>query len=231
MTGLPVEYGYLFFTSLFLVPWAILFLLRRDLRHEMLTMSIFFALIGILGEGLWYTIDWVNPETIVGMPVGPEDIILGFGAAGVAAVVYEEVFKKHYAQSPKKVNLLTHFLIPLLLFVGVTSGAFWILNLHSFEANIIGFASALTYGYLLRPDLITNSLISGLLLTLISVPAYLISLRVFPDLKESYWQLENLSGIELLNVPIEDFIWWMGAGALIGPFYEFWHELRTSQTS
>ncbi|NIT04137.1 hypothetical protein GTO10_04410 [Candidatus Saccharibacteria bacterium] len=227
MPILHLKYSYLFGVLLSLIPWGLLFFHRRDLRREMLVMSMLVVMAGITAEAIWYTADWVKPETISGTPVGIEDIILSWGAGGVGAVLYEEFFKhRTYKRLRKKTNHLLDFLIPVLIFWIVTSVAFWALKLHSFTANMLGFASATIYIYLRRPDLIPNSLATGILGVIFWVPCYLLVFTLFPGFSEGYWQWGKLSGITLLGIPIEDYIWWIGAGAVIGPFYEFWQGLR-----
>jgi hypothetical protein len=171
--------------------------------------------------------DWVKPETITGTRVGFEDPILGFGAGGVTAVIYEEAFKHRvYKRLRKKTNHFLAFIMPWLLFWAVALITFWFLNFHSFSANMLGLITALVYIYVLRPDLIPDSLVTGLLVVLLSTPVYLLIFALFPGFKEAYWQWGKLSGLELAGIPIEDLLWLMGIGAFAGPFYEFWQGLR-----
>ena len=53
-----------------------------------------------------------------------------------------------------------------------------------------------------------------------------ISFYIIPVLFSREWIHHTysfvLSGIRLVNIPIEEFIFWFLGGAFWGPFYEFW---------
>ena len=86
-------YFYLCGTIVYVLVWLVLFLKRPDLRKEMLVMSVLFG-IGALVTAKLYLADWWRPATVTGTAVGIEDFLFGFSAAGIAAVCYEELFRK-----------------------------------------------------------------------------------------------------------------------------------------
>jgi len=78
-----MTYTYLFFaTSLFIIPWVIFFVLRPDLRKEIISASLFVGIAGLFCEKYWYIVDWVKPMTLTHTAVGIEDFIMGFCAGG-----------------------------------------------------------------------------------------------------------------------------------------------------
>src|SRR3989339_809171 len=111
--------------------------------------------------------------------------------------------------------------ISLIFFVSL-----YILKLNTFYSAIISFLILIFFIWFKRKDLILNSLISGILLVIISVPAYLIPEFITPGWIQASWYFENLSGITFFKVPIEDFIWIFLTGAFIGPLYEFYKEAK-----
>lgn len=96
--------------------------------------------------------------------------------------------------------------------------------MHSFYAALISVLIPLLIVWFKRRDLILNSILSGIFLVVISLPAYVIPELITPGWISSAWYLENLSGITILKVPLEDLIWFFLAGLFIGPLYEYWQE-------
>ena len=59
----------------------------------MITISIIFGIGGILSE-FYHIQDWWQPLIITNTPIGIEDFLIGFFIGGIAAVIYEEIYKK-----------------------------------------------------------------------------------------------------------------------------------------
>lgn len=221
---LPQRYSYFFGTLLFFIPWIILFYLRRDLRKQMLVMSLFFAVVGLLAEYLWWTSDWWKPETITGSIIGIEDFMLGFTNGGIAAVIYEEVFRKRlYKRDPRPHSKQTLFII-LLTFV-LMGFCFWIVKDTSFIATVIGLAVTGIILLVLRRDLLVSSLLNGFLMAVISLPVYYILMMLSPSFIQKTWLLPKLSGVAVTGIPIEDIIFYFLVGFVAAPLYEYWQGL------
>jgi len=108
--------------------------------------------------------------------------------------------------------------------VAVTT--FWILEWHSFWATTLTFIVGLFLIVLLRHDLLWEAVFGGLAMIMVSIPVYLTLFALFPDVVEYFWLLHNLSRIMVWGIPIEDLIFYFGAGALLAPIYEFIFEKR-----
>ena len=67
---------------------------------------------------------------------------------------------------------------------------------------------------------------SGFLCGLIFLIGYLILLTFYPLIFQAFWQLDNLSGIRIGKIPIEEILWAFGFGMVVGPMYEFYAGLR-----
>lgn len=221
------QFSYLIGDLFLLSLWAALFFWRKDVRKEMLLVSLTFGFAGLIA-GLVYTVDWWHPLTITLTRVGIEDFLLGFSLAGVAAVIYEDFFKKRVRirKVSKKVEFMDNrqffiTFIGLSLFFFVS---FYFLNLHSFYLSIIVFGVPTLFIWIARKDLIIDSLASGFLLVLVSLVGFIIIEFITPEWVESAWYFKNLSGITFLTVPLEDIIWFFLVGAFIGPLYEYWKE-------
>jgi hypothetical protein len=221
------RYAYFFGTSLFLIPWLILFFTRRDLRKEMLWSSVVVSIFGFLGELLWYTKDWVHPLTLTHTPVGIEDFILGFAAGGVAAVVFKELFKKDdYRSIKNKKRQRWQIRFPIIFGLLITDLLFRIFGIFSYYSNLVGFGLIIVIILMMRKDLIKESLGGGFLLTIMTLPVYWLTFYFFPNWKIDYWNWKNISGIQLWGIPYEDLVWWFIAGAMISVVYDYLNGLR-----
>lgn len=220
-------YTYLIGDLILLLIWLILFFWRKDIRKEILIISLIFGIAGPLVE-IFYIKDWWKPLTITNTHIGIEDFLFGFFIGGIIAVIYEVIFKKRIKiQEVKKIkerkrNLNIIFLLALLIILFL--GSFYILNLNSLIATIIGFATPTLIIYFKRKDLIVDSLITGILALLIACLGYSLIELITPGWINEFWQWKNVPEIIILNVPIDDIFWYLFAGAFIGPLYEYWQE-------
>lgn len=214
------QYSYLIGDSALLIVWVLLFLLRKDLRREMLKISTLFGLIGLIVERI-FIIDWWGPLTITNTKIGIEDFIFGFVVGGIASVIYEAIFVKKATPSSFNQKTLLRQIGFLTVGAVLFFGSLVTLKLHSFWYSLIAVGGTTLLIWILRKDLILESLISGIMLSLISFLFYIIPEFSTPGWVPSYWHLENLTGIIILEQPLEDLIWFFSVGLLIGPLYKF----------
>ena len=99
--------------------------------------------------------------------------------------------------------------------------SFFIFRLHSFISSIIAFTVPILWIYFKRPDLIKNSLISGILITILAIPIYFILALEDPFWISKIWLFKPKI---FLYITFEEYIWYFLAGAFIGPLYEYWKE-------
>ncbi len=222
---IPLEYGYIIGSLFFLVIWLAIFLVRKDTRHEMVVMSLLLGFISVVTAYYWWTQDWWHPATITGTRVGIEDFLVGFGSGGIMAVIYEVVFKrrlyKRSAQQHRSGGLTILFALAFF-----TSWFFWGVGLTSFWASTFAMILSALLLYYLRRDLFFNSLISGALMALISLPFYYSILVFVPNWVSTTYDFAHLSGILITGIPVEEIIFWFLAGMVFGPFYEYWQGER-----
>ena len=213
---------------MFLLIWLSIYMIRRDLRKQMLFVSLFVAAASVIAQCLMWTIDWWRPETITGTRIGIEDFILGFSQGGLGAVLYELAFK-YRLRSLKKTSVVFRFLSqrrwlllsPLILGFLILFGGFYWLGWHSYPATIAAFVAGIFVILLLRQDLFWNSIFSGAALVLVSLPFYFILEFLSTGIIQKFWLMENLSGVMFFKIPVEDLVFYFFAGAFLAPLYEF----------
>lgn len=214
------QYSYLIGNLITLLIWIVLFLYKKKLRKEMLIMSILVTPLGPISE-FFYFRDYWNPSLLFNIfGFGIEDLIFAFAVGGIASVIYEDIFiKKMKKTTPVKLPFFIFWLLSgIIVFIFLNL----VLKINSMHASPIAFLFSGIIILFKRKDLIKNAFLSGLLVALIVFFAYVIFLQIFPSFFNKFWQLENIFGIYVLGIPIEELIWGFSWGFLAGPFYEFW---------
>lgn len=220
---IPLNFVYLVAMTPMVIIWLILFFLRKDLRKEIWTMSIFMAIISVFTAHYWWTIDWWQPPTIWGTRVGIEDLILGFFTGGFMTALYEVLFKKKLYRRQKDFYEGGGVILILLLIL-IMMWLFWGVGLTSFVASSISMTLVSIIMIIKRKDLFFDALGSGVLVTVASLPSYYLAMFVNSEWIDVTYSM--LSGIRITGIPIEELVFWFIAGFLFGPFYEYWQGKR-----
>ena len=202
--------------------WLALYIHREDLRKEMVTMGVLVSIGGMLMETFIWTSDWWHPKTITGTMVGIEDVIFGFLVGGIIVASYEEILSEKLVKFRSKTkDNVKHFLIVIALSALIGSVTFYYMNMHSYYSSILAMIISTLVIFFYRKDLITLSVVSGVIVTLISIPIYCLWFS-FDSTAINFWIHENISGIMFIGIPIEDLLWFFAAGMFVSPLYEFW---------
>lgn len=214
-------YAYLIGNLIFGLIWLLLFLYRKDLRREILTLSligsVFFPL------ALIYLPDYWNPEYIIGgnFPIGIEDFLFAFFIAGIGAVLYETIFGRVHSlcvcrkKNPKR--LIAIIAVSAAVLLGLT----FIFKLNSIYSSYVSFLIIFAYIIYFRRDLFWQAIISGFSVGLLMFVFYQIWIRIYPGIIEHWWQLQNISGILIFGTPFEEILWGFMWGLVAGTLYEF----------
>lgn len=216
-----VDNKFVYLVSLipFCIIWLVFYFKRKDLRKEMLSVSLLLGVVSVLTSYFWWTKDWWRPMTITSTIVGIEDFIMGFTTGGMMSVVYNIFTNNKYGVKKVQTSSLSGPLV-LIFMACLTAWLFVFAGLTSFWASVITmFVVILFIGYL-RKDLVSDSLVSGVLMLLLSL-AFYGTVYILSDTWIAETYLDSLSGLTLLTIPIEEFVFWFLAGMWVGPFYEF----------
>ena len=215
----PVEFGYLIGVVFFSIPWIVLYVFGKNLRKEILFMSLIIGFVSVVSGLMWWTVDWWKPETITGTRVGLEDFLMGFFAGGILTSVYKVLFKK-IQSFDKNLYKFPRLFLPSILIGSVFIGTSFF-NLTSFWSATVSLIVVTSIVYLIRTDLILPSLLSGLLMMAISLFFYVPIIFITPDFVNNTYLFKYLSDIRIITIPIEEFVFWFFAGTFWGAYYPF----------
>ncbi|MAG47747.1 hypothetical protein CL617_04015 [archaeon] len=214
--------------------WLFLYIKNNNLRKEMIYGGILYVsiiaptiiitkLLSYFTQITWrYVPDYFNPHTLFNLSrktgiLSIEDILFMFLAGGIIVTIYEIIFKKEIIKTHKK-----HHILALISFF---SSYIIIALIFSFNpiynliiSSFIGFL-VITFQ---RSDLIKHSVYGGIAFTVLWFILVILFNIVFPNvLQEGFWNLNNISGILMLKVPIEELLYAFTFGLMFAPMYEY----------
>lgn len=190
----------------------------------MIVMSILVAIGGIIAEYYMWTKDWWKPPTITGTIIGFEDLLLGFTNGGIAAVLYEEIFRKRLYRREKRHS--KGITILFLLFIFLMYFLFKNLGLTSALTTIISLFAIGGILMFIRKDLLVSSIINGLLMIVLTAIVYYSMMILTPNYVGKIWILNKLTGILITGIPLEDIVFYFLVGFMVAPLYEYWQGER-----
>lgn len=117
------------------------------------------------------------------------------------------------------------FIIVAVLFYG----SFRVLH-NSFAATIISMLTGIVIILIQRKDLLSDSLITGVLVTFSAALISSIINLITPGWIDEFYHFKNVPHIIFMGLSLDDLVWYFLVGAFIGPLYEYWQEGRLMQS-
>ncbi len=220
--------------------WFILFFMRKDLRKPMLWTGLIYTLFSsgiffmsyIISKfiyiGDFITPGYWHPNTLFNIGqitkgLAIEDILFMFIAGGLVVVLYEYLFHKRIKI---KKTYKPHF---KAIFIGYLIGLIiqFIFKINIFYILITSAISGAIILWIERKDLIKHSLIGAGFSIFVYIMLFLMFIIIFPDFISRNYNLNNLLGIFILRIPIEEYIYAFSFGLLWAPLYEYAHGEET----
>ena len=206
--------------------WLVIFVLRKELRREMLIMSLLCVPLGPLAD-FFYMHDYYQLPVLNGSLWFGFSAILGALHGGVTAVLYEACYKVYFERKARR-----QFIHPWWFWSVLSFGIFvlivgtFIYDINSIFLSmlvmIVGGASILCF----RQDLLRDAVGSGLILMLVTGVFFVVFHHIFPGVFALHWHNENLSGILINGAPLEEYLWAFAWGFVAGPAYEYVRGLK-----
>jgi hypothetical protein len=219
-----MEFGYLTGAIFITIIWVVIFSLRADLREKMVVIG--FLLLPVVFYASFFVPEYWNPPFIfdlvskVGFSL--EDLLFMFFGSGVVCVSHTLIFGD-------KKNIDGHD-IPFypkrfIYFAFVLYASFLILNLLGFAthlySSLIINVLLIAWIFIQRKDLQKIMLVNGLILGVLYFVILAVFHSIFPGFFTTYYNVENLWGVYVLGVPLEEAVWGFHFGTLLGGLYEY----------
>jgi hypothetical protein len=218
------HYVWLVWSSAFLLPWALLYVLFPQHRPVMWRSSLFMLPFG-LTEPIFVPEYW-NPPSLfelaqrTGFDI--ESFIFSFAIGGIAAVLYNGILHKRMGElSFAERHQWRHrghrwaLAVPFVLFP-----ILYFLPWNPIYAGIAAMMLGAIAAVLCRPDLKSNMLVGGVLF-LVIYTVFLLGLKwSAPGYIEQVWNLKDLSGILIYGLPLEELMFAFSFGLICAGLYE-----------
>lgn len=214
-----VNHLYLLAALYFLFFWIIFFTMNPKGRKFMFVVSIFGMLLGPFVQEM-HLIDWWYPNFWFDTFIKIEDLIFGFGFAGVASSVFSILAP--YFNTRDFIISNKYFFSILSISTVLLFGLFYWLGISSFWSSVIACLFGIAGSLYKKPFYFIPSLLTGIFMIILVLPGYLGGFIMNPTWFQDEWFLEKLSSVFFLNIPIEELIWFFLATLLLALLQGLW---------
>ncbi|MFA7216563.1 MAG: lycopene cyclase domain-containing protein [Candidatus Paceibacterota bacterium] len=217
-----MSYPYAYITGCFILSlfWLFIYIKRKDLRKEMLWASFIGLPFGFFDYFL--VPQYWKPDSLFGLiekyGFGIESFIFFFFMAGIASVIYEFLFKKKLVKINRSA---TKNYYPVL----TTAISIIIFSIFYPTKAIYGLVVISGLGSIFiiyhRRDLWKQIFVTSVVFSCFYFLVFVLINLIFEGLVEYSYNLENISGLFILGVPIEELVVASFAGAFWSSLYEY----------
>jgi hypothetical protein len=204
-------YAYLALSSALFVAWLGLAAVRRDIRREMVRVSIGTMFLG-LTEPLFVPEYW-NPPTLGDLArrtgFDLESVLFSFAIGGIVFAAYHVLFAGGPSESVAHERGDTRHRYHVLALLSAPIAFIVLLaltTLNPIYAAIIALVAGFFATLYCRPDLGRKMLGSGVLFLLLYFVVFALFNLAFPGYVAAVWNLRALSGLLLWGVPLEELL-------------------------
>jgi len=214
---MDIQYSYLGYSLIFILVWLIFYILRPDLRRRMLIFSLIIMPLGPLSE-FWFLRDYWRRPTITGYPISVEDAIFSIAIGGIAYSIYKVFFNMSVVEGHDQPRawLVIAFLIIIILPLFILTD---LLHINSIFSSTFSLVLIAVFTWILRPDLLKPSIVSGILVVILFFLVYKLMQVIFPSAIEYWCTGCNPLGLRISGINIEellwDFAWGLAGGTMV----------------
>jgi len=222
-----MQYAWFIWNIILLAVWLIIYLSlkNKESKKEMFIVSLWTSLLG-LTEPIFVPAYWQPPSLFnLALKTGfdIESLLFSFGVGGLVVVLYEKIFsvqhqkisegEKHHARH--KYHLLA-LSTALAVFIVMLLWA----NLNPIYSAIIALILGGFATWYCRPDLKKKMIISAFIFLAFYFVYFLTLVIAYPGYVATVWNLEAISGILFLGIPLEELLFAFAFGFLWSSIYE-----------
>jgi hypothetical protein len=218
-----MTHEWLIFSLILLGIWFVIYIAKPLLRKEMLWVSVITMFFGLTEPlfvpAYWHPPSLFNLAATTGFDI--ESFIFCFAVGGIAAVLYETIFKakhKKLTKKKKECHKLHKLAVisPIIVFIALH----FLTEINPiYSASIALFVGAIAT-IICRLDLIKQIITGGILFLVLYFVFFLLINLVFPGFVDKAWTLEAISGIILLGVPLEELMFAFTFGMMWSSVFE-----------
>jgi hypothetical protein len=228
------QYSWIIWSLILLFIWALFYfsLRNKQSRKEMLLVSLWTSLLG-LTEPIFVPEYW-NPPSLFNLAQKTgfdiESLLFAFGVGGLAVVIYEWLFPvrhKHIPVSERNLPRHRFHLIALLSAPLIFLLLFFFTDLNPIYSTFIALIGGGIFTWYCRPDLKKKMITSAFIFAFLYFVYFLTLIIAYPGYVKEVWNLSALSGILILDVPLEELMFAFGLGFLWSSVYEhiMWYKI------
>jgi hypothetical protein len=213
------HYVWLLWSSAFLVPWTILYVVNSRFRVPMMRASLWTGLLGFT-EPLFVPAYWSPPSLFdltqrTGFDV--ESVIYAFAIGGIGSALYDTITRQHLAPASdaERARLLHRFHLAALFVPFVASVPLLLLRWNPIYPVITSFLLGAIASVVCRPGLRTKTVVGGLLFLAIYA-VFMLGLKwLAPGYIGAVWNVAALNWGEVFGIPAEE----LAFGASFGLYW------------
>ncbi len=221
--------------------WALFFVVRRDLRRTMLWGGLLYVAllsVGFVAYRLLFhdvtrsiTPGYWSPPTLLELQskthgYGIEDALFMFFLAGSATCLYEICcHKKLESVDLKNPRIKAMLLVVLVSAIGslVLYKLFYMNDIYLLIDSSLFAALAIWW---MRRDLIVQSVVGGIFFVILYIAEFSVFTHIFSHFIANYYHLRATSGVLLLGIPLEEYLYGLAFGLFWTPLYRFIYGLQ-----
>lgn len=208
----------------FLAIWAAVFWRSEHLRAKMLYSSLICMPFGALD--ILFIPEYWHPPSIFGLVPPLESFAFAFLFGGIASSTYESVRGKKVVDIPDDerasfYRFETRTYEKWTIVLGGIPLLFWGFDLKIMTTSLILLFVLGAIELVQRPDLVRKTLFSSLFLAAVYTATLLfLKTAFFPAMFQDWWTHQNLLGVYIAGVPVEEIVFAFVFGLLFSPYYE-----------
>lgn len=217
---MPLKYAYLFGCFILFTFWLVIFLLRKDLRKEMIWASLVGLPFGFIDYFL--IPNYWHPDVIFDFGIkhglGIESFLFFGLMAGISSVIYEFMEKEKLVKM--RGDKSHHFLVLVFLF-----SLFMVLAFSFPKSVVYSLMMVLSLGaimlILLRRDLLKHIVMSGFIFTIFYFIIFVIMKEIFINIVPEFYNVSGFWNILIVGVPIEELLVSFSGGMFWSALYVY----------
>lgn len=224
-----MSYSFLVLSLLFLIPGALILVLRRDLRRMLLVMGVL-SLPFAATEFLFYPTYWEPPmlfDLVEIIGFGIEDVLFVVGLGWLTAGIYPALTRRRVVGALpvfRRTALLRLLVIFAVVAAAVAATA--AAGVATIYAAPLIMVAVTLWILRCREDLLLPALAGAVLTTLVYAVLSWLLLLLIPGVFELDWNTEEFSNIFVLGIPLEELLYGASAGLAGSVFYPYLTDAR-----